>query len=254
MNDLRRSISPSAMSTVLDCPRRYQYTYVEGRRTRPGEAAVAGTTVHTAMELWFALPPGQRTAEALEGCIDDACRAIVELDDFAALELDAEQTTKFFAKVTKISRNYLEMDEEADEVDVVQLETKLRSSLDGWELVGIIDRLDRVEHGLAVVDWKSGRAPSEKYEAKAMLGLHFYSLLVEHTMGEPPVEASLVFLGERRTIMMQCSERRNRTFERRLTAVIDMIERSYAVGEFTPKPSRLCGWCDHKAHCPAAPA
>ena len=38
--------------------------------------------------------------------------------------------------------------------------------------------------------------------------------------------------------------------ERKIIALWQAIERARAAGDWRPRPSRLCDWCNHKALCP----
>jgi hypothetical protein len=38
--------------------------------------------------------------------------------------------------------------------------------------------------------------------------------------------------------------------ERKVAALWQAIERARAAGDWRPRPSRLCDWCNHKALCP----
>jgi putative RecB family exonuclease len=38
--------------------------------------------------------------------------------------------------------------------------------------------------------------------------------------------------------------------ERKITALWRAIERARTAGDWRPRPSRLCEWCNHKAFCP----
>ena len=42
-----------------------------------------------------------------------------------------------------------------------------------------------------------------------------------------------------------------RATERKLLALWEAIERATQRQEFPPRPSKLCGWCDHQALCPS---
>ena len=62
-------------------------------------------------------------------------------------------------------------------------------------LRGIIDRLDMGPDGeLTVVDYKTGRAPSARYEQGRMGGVQTYALLCEKVLGRTPVEVRLLHL------------------------------------------------------------
>ncbi len=38
--------------------------------------------------------------------------------------------------------------------------------------------------------------------------------------------------------------------ERRLLALWEAIRLATETGDWRPRPTKLCGWCDHRAHCP----
>ena len=62
-------------------------------------------------------------------------------------------------------------------------------------LRGIIDRLDVAADGsLIVVDYKTGRTPSERFERGSLGGVQTYALLCESLLGRAPAEVRLLYL------------------------------------------------------------
>src|SRR5258708_38767714 len=60
-------VTPSRLSTWLDCPRRYRMNYLDRPPPPRGGAwahSTLGAVVHNAMKALFALPADQRTPEA----------------------------------------------------------------------------------------------------------------------------------------------------------------------------------------------
>jgi putative RecB family exonuclease len=123
----------------------------------------------------------------------------------------------------------------------------------GLLLRGIVDRIDVAPGGqVRVVDYKTGQAPSEVYEAKALFQMKFYALVLWRLRGTIPAMLQLVYLGGDGTLMRyQPEERDLLATERKLDALWKAIERAYERREFLPSPSRVCSWCDHHALCPA---
>ncbi|MGM9213095.1 RecB family exonuclease, partial [Campylobacter jejuni] len=63
-------------------------------------------------------------------------------------------------------------------------------------LRGYVDRLDVAPTGeLRVVDYKTGRSPSQLFEAKALFQMKFYALVLWRTRGVVPRMLQLVYLG-----------------------------------------------------------
>ncbi len=73
------------------------------------------------------------------------------------------------------------------------IELGVETVVDGMRLRGIIDRLDVADDGgLIVVDYKTGRAPSERFERGSMGGVQTYALLCESLLGRAPAEVRLL--------------------------------------------------------------
>ena len=119
-------------------------------------------------------------------------------------------------------------------------------------LRGYVDRLDvaPADGALRVVDYKTGRAPSELFEGKALFQMKFYALVIWRTRGVMPLMLQLVYLGNSQFLRYQPDEADLLALERKLKALWRAIERCARTGDWRPKKSRLCSWCDHKALCP----
>jgi putative RecB family exonuclease len=119
-------------------------------------------------------------------------------------------------------------------------------------LRGIIDRLDVAPGGeMRVVDYKTGGAPREAFEARALFQLKFYALVVWRLRGRVPRVLRLLYLRDAEVCDYTPDEEELTRFERTLLALWQAIERATAERDFRPRPSRLCGWCSHQAVCPA---
>jgi putative RecB family exonuclease len=129
----------------------------------------------------------------------------------------------------------------------------LISTLIGDELLlrGYIDRLDVSPAGdMRVVDYKTGGAPREAFEGRALFQLKFYALVLWRTRGVVPRVLRLLYLKDAEVCDYSPEAGELERFERTLIALSEAIERAKRDRDFRPKPSRLCGWCSHQALCP----
>lgn len=123
---------------------------------------------------------------------------------------------------------------------------------DGLTLFGYVDRIDTAPDGsIRVVDYKFGKAPREGWEHSKVFQLKFYALLILRITGVAPKIVRLVFLGSKEIVEQAIEADHLPAFERQLAALWAQIERSAATGDFRPKVSSLCGYCDFRDHCPA---
>jgi len=146
---------------------------------------------------------------------------------------------------------YFEM-EDPDSATAIGVELLLEADLNGMLFRGIIDRLDVDEAGeLVVVDYKTGRAPSETQENSRLGSLHHYALLCERVLGRRPAKVKLLYLRDRLTIEAFPSEQSTRGTGIRTSAVWTAITRACELDDFRPSPSGLCRSCSFRQFCPA---
>ena len=244
------SISPSRMSTFLQCPLRFRMESIQKMAGDTGAAAVAGTTVHAALELLMELPGPERTRETLHGFIETCLIAVRETEDYQSLPEEDLKKFGFDATVRRVAPRAFDM-LDIPEVPVTGVELRLEVDFEGWILRGIMDLVTGQDDGLKVLDWKSGRTPSERFQTKAMLGIDFYSVMATRHFGAIPQEVSLLYLSDRTTISREPSERTVRATENKIRAVRNAIETSCEKDSFKPSVSALCKWCPCEAYCPA---
>jgi putative RecB family exonuclease len=221
-------------------------------RSAGSYATVKGSSVHLALELFFTrYEPDDRTPENLQICIDSALQQFQTDDEYVSLNMDEAAARKFPVEVTKLTYNYLDM-EDPGAINVKGVELRLEVWVEGWTMRGIIDRLDEPEPGLLeVVDYKSGRAPSTKWEQKATLGIHLYALMCEQQFGVLPDQVKLLFVKDKLTVSSKPTERSNNELRQKVRAVREAVWRSCETGEFGVSPSAICNFCDFKPICPA---
>jgi putative RecB family exonuclease len=144
--------------------------------------------------------------------------------------------------------------EDPRRLEPAERECLVTTEVDEGRLVlrGYIDRLDVSPAGeLRVVDYKTGGAPREAFEARALFQLKFYALVLWRTRGVVPKVLRLLYLKDAEICDYAPDTDELDRFERTLIALWAAIERAVAERDFRPKPSRLCGWCAHQELCPA---
>lgn len=250
---LPTTLSPSKISTFTDCALAFRFSAIDRLPEPPSPAAVRGSLVHAALERLFILDAPERTPEAAQICLDAAWTDFQVDVEFVGLELDEASAAQMLEDSRKLVSNEFLL-EDPTQIHPIGIEIMLEMELDGVRMRGIIDRLELDADGeLVVTDYKSGRAPSERYEQGRLGGVQFYALLCERLFGKRPARVQLVYLGGDRpeVIIHTPTDRATIGLERKLRAVWQAVERACEREDFRPKPSKLCDWCAFQAYCPA---
>ena len=124
-------------------------------------------------------PPGARTPAAAHAELDRCWNELQDDEEYVgARRSTATRPTPSWPTRGTLVDNYFRL-EDPNEARAVGIELGVETVVDGMRLRGIIDRLDvRRDGSLIVVDYKTGRAPSERFERGSMGGVQTYALLV----------------------------------------------------------------------------
>ena len=250
--DLPRTLTPSKVTAFTNCPLAFRFTVIEHRPEPPSPHAVKGTLVHAALEgLFWNHEAADRTQAAASWELERAWAEMGTDPEFGALGLAGDDAAAFLADARTLVDNYFRL-EDPRTVRTVGVELGVEMNHDGMRLRGIIDRLDIGPDGsLTVIDYKTGRAPSERYEQGRMSGIQTYALLCESVLGQAPAEVRLLHLRDPITISAVATPQTLRGQQRRTSAVWGAIERACVSEDFRPKVGPLCQFCHFKSACPA---
>ncbi|GIF03228.1 RecB family exonuclease [Actinoplanes siamensis] len=185
--------------------------------------------------------PAAVTAEA------DAAGQIALVD----VPADVARLAAFLTSARDLLTGYFAV-EDPQRLEPAERETLISTTIDEELLIrGYIDRLDVSPAGdLRVVDYKTGGAPREAFEGRALFQLKFYALVLWRTRGVVPRVLRLLYLKDAEVLDYSPDAGELERFERTLVALSQAVERAKRDQDFRPKPSRLCGWCNHQALCP----
>jgi putative RecB family exonuclease len=249
---LPSTLSPSKITAFTSCPLAFRFSVVEHLPEPPSPAALKGTLVHRALELLFTENRrGSRNRTAAQHALDAAWRELQDRDELEGLELDEAETTAFLADARVLVDHYLEL-EDPDGVRTVGLELNLSTEIDGVTVRGIIDRLDELDDGsLAVVDYKTGRAPRSEQCKSRLGGVQMYALMCEAELGRRPSVVRLLYLRDRIVISAAPTDQAMRGTRQRALGVWSAIERACKEDDFRPNPSSLCRFCAFRTYCPS---
>ncbi|WP_370893635.1 RecB family exonuclease [Janibacter sp. GXQ6167] len=246
-------VSPSALLSYLDCPRRYRMAYLDVPRP-PKRAQRAhtslGIAVHNALRDWWDLPVAERTPHAGAALVRRGWIRLGFRDD--------DQSAHHRERSAVHVGEYLATLDPAQEPRGIERTVAMVTG--ALAVTGRVDRLDEREGELVVVDYKTGRTPLTDDDARFSLPLALYAGSVWKMFRRPCLKVELHHLP---TGVIARHEHTPESLTRKVEearsigADIDIARERLASGDEDPFPPRvgpICRWCDLRAHCPEGQA
>ncbi|MFH9085387.1 PD-(D/E)XK nuclease family protein [Streptomyces sp. NPDC017673] len=249
------SLSPSRASDFMQCPLLYRFRVIDRLPEKPSEAATRGTLVHAVLERLFDAPAGERTAPRAKALIpgqwDRLRESRPEVTELFADDPEGERLAGWLAEAERLVERWFTL-EDPTRLEPAERELFVEAELEsGLRLRGIIDRVDVAPTGeVRIVDYKTGKAPRPEYAEGALFQMKFYALVVWRLKRVVPRRLQLVYLGSGDVLTYDPVLADLERVERKLHALWEAIKQATETGNWRPRPTKLCGWCDHQAHCP----
>ncbi|NLU78341.1 recombinase RecB [Micromonospora sp. HNM0581] len=251
---VRASLSPSRAADFKTCPLLYRFRSIDRLPEQPSVEQARGTLVHAVLERLFDLPSAARTPQAAGDLVTGQWdRLVTEQSELAGLFPEAgPSVAEFLRSASALLDGYFAV-EDPRRLEPAERESLISAVVDDELLIrGYLDRLDVAPDGaLRVVDYKTGGAPREAFESRALFQLKFYALVLWRTRGVVPRVLRLLYLKDAEVCDYAPDAEELVRFERTVVALWRAIEQATAARDFRPRPSRLCDWCSHQAHCPS---
>jgi RecB family exonuclease len=244
--------TPTRLTTWLDCPRRYRFTYLDRpppQKGPPWAHNTLGAAVHVALADWWRLPLERRTVSAAGALLDRAWRT----DGFR----DTGQAEQWRVRCRTMVERYVARLDPSEEPRGV--ERTVSMVYGRMALSGRVDRIDeRADGELVVVDYKTGRHLLTVDDARSSLALAVYAAAASRTLRRPCRRVELHHLPTGGVVAWDHDQR---SIERHLGRADDIAgecvaaDAAFGAGrsgdeEFPPRPSAQCAWCDFRPACP----
>jgi putative RecB family exonuclease len=249
------SLSPSRAQDFMRCPLLYRLRVIDRLPQKPSEAATKGTVVHAVLERLFDAPAAERTVARARAMVPGEWeRLLAARPELAGLfdAADPGALTTWLESAGRLVERWFAL-EDPTRLEPAERELYVETELEsGLTLRGYVDRLDvaPATGDLRVVDYKTGKAPRPEYADEPLFQMKFYALVLWRLRGLVPRRLQLVYLGSGDVLTYDPTEADLRLTERRLQALWEAITEATRSGDWRPRRTPLCGWCDHQAFCP----
>jgi RecB family exonuclease len=232
-------LSYSSIHTYETCPAKYRFQYEDRLPTGTSPALAFGDSLHRALHRFHdrpvpVAPSLDELQEILEGeWVSDGYR-------------DPSEESLYLAHARQVLDQYHRENASSFRIPAA-LEFRFRIDIEGVEVNGVIDRMDRIPGGgYEIIDYKTSRRLPPKAVIDRDLQLSVYYLAAKEIWDIEPERLTLYFLlpGERMTTFRTPADADE--LRRRVATVAERIE----AGKFEPRQNPLCDWCEFQARCP----
>ena len=246
-----KNLSPSRASQFKTCPQQFKFANVDKLKEPTNEVQAKGTAVHQALEDLFELPKEDRDTEKLHNLFRAAWTKVRRTDEHHSLFSSVDEEREWGVDGLKLLNNYMSM-EDPKSFDPLERERWVRGTIEDLNLRGILDRMDRNQNGeLIIVDYKSGKAPAEKYKEPRFFALKLYALLIRDELGITPTELKLIYLKNSTIHTLKVD---NKMLDEVKIEILDIwsdIKLAFEENNFPATKNALCkNWCYYKPICP----
>lgn len=244
------TLSPSRASDFKTCPQLFKFRAID-RLPEPSTVYQArGTTAHLALQRLFDRPATERTPEALYDLFRTAW-AELRMEEYPDLFSSVEDERSWGLESLALLTNYFSIEDPAS-FDPLDRELDLLEDLDGIVIRGILDRMEEMPDGrLVITDYKTGKAPPERYALPAFFALKIYALLIRRNTGRTPDAIKLMYLNGPTVYEIPVTDAQLDAMDRQLRALWATIDRAIEEDRFPTRVGRLCDWCSFQDICPA---
>ena len=231
-------ISYSKLSTFKQCPFKYKCLYIDGlwhlRKDRP--ALSLGSSLHLTLKEFFEIREKEkRILENLHLLLDKnwASKGFNNKEEEQQLKQKGkEMLTRFYQTHDPYLIPY-------------STEKTLKAKIGDLILSGRIDRIDKIDGGFEIIDYKSGKIMDEE-EQDLQLTL-YYVLLQNSYLQIIPKRFTYHYLKSNQKLTFGKSEAEIKEGWNRIKGIIQGIK---LTREFKSNPNKFCNWCDFKELCP----
>jgi RecB family exonuclease len=243
-------VTPSRLSTWVDCPRRFRMAYLD-RPTPPRGGAWAhstlGAVVHNALRAFFDLPVAKRTPEAAVALVGQHWSD----EGFAGPTQAAEYRTRAAGWVADyVAENDVSM-------DPVGLERWVSAPVGTIVAEGRVDRIDERDGEVVIIDYKTGRSALTTDDARSSQALALYVLAARRTLRRPCTRVELHHLPTGTVAAWEHTEEsltRHRTRAEEAAEEFHLATDTLNAGGdpdvlFPAQVGRQCSWCDFRRSC-----
>lgn len=235
-------ISHAKYSVYEQCPFKYKCHYIDGlaaKYEKETPQLFLGNIIHQVLYKFFQIPEHSlRTEEKLLTLLKNSWSPEVFASD--------REAKQYYDRAIQMLKKFYEKNDM--NIDPESLEEYFEIPIGSNVINGFMDRVDKRDGGVEIIDYKTGRyVPSQK-EVDENMQLSFYYIGYSEKHKTDNIKLSFYYLDKSVKIT---TTRTNKDKKRAYKDIKRIINRIEFDKTFKPTPNKFCNWCDYAILCPA---
>jgi putative RecB family exonuclease len=241
--------SHSSISSFKQCPYKFKLRYIDKIRPEVKQSieAFMGSIVHEVLEDLYHLVKIGKIPK-----FNELQTKLIEkwkkLWNDNILIVKKEKTKEnYFESALMFIKNYYDSYYPFNQGEIVGIEEKVNINIEGKELVGYIDRLEKRKGVYYIIDYKTNNWLKSQDDLDHDNQLATYQIYVMEKYNTDKVILNWHFLKFNELLQSKRTNEQIINLKKELVNSINKIENAK---EFKTCKSRLCDWCEYKFMCP----
>lgn len=244
-------LSATRIKTYLQCPRQFRFHYVDEIPTMLTGALAFGQVIHQVLhnlQMWR-LTHGEPLSAQV--AMYDFTRLWEEIESVEKPLFKTEtEFTEYEELASLILSGYVEAHRELPPPILLEypFEIPLQDDMTGrkYLLRGIIDRVDQVDGGLVIVDYKTSKRKPSPRQLSEDLQLTIYAFAANHLFEQKVTRIVYYHLRDQTELEVSRSDEALKVL---LSETLPTVADNIAEERYEPKPGYYCRFCDYRELC-----
>ena len=236
--------SYSQLAAFEKCPLQYKFGFILKVPTRGKSVFSFGKTMHNTLDAFLKWTNEDKKEDAFEkitnlyeeNWIDEWYGSKKEKDEY--YKNGKRIIKEFYAQFEKNQPKVLKINGQP------ALEMPFNLKVGGYTLYGVIDRIDELDGGVQIIDYKTGQS-KDKLDLDAKEQLLIYQIAAQEVLHLKPKKLAYYYLDDGKMAAFLGSEMELENQKEKIIKEIEKIKNS----EFEPTPGWQCQYCDFKDIC-----
>lgn len=235
-------LSPSAIETFSECPKRFEYSYIFKVKTQPSHSLSFGNAIHNTLRDLYKLIQNKKLIT--DKLIADSYQNNWQEEGYLSKQEKNRAYKQGLAAINIIIKN--------DKIVPLEIEKKFWQQIGKCKISGRIDRIDDRGEYLEIIDYKTSDGRKKTItELNQNIPLSIYAMHISKLNPHQKIKLSLYYILSDKKITVDLTAKKLAIRKEKIYDICKSINQATEEHNFIASPSDYkCKICSYKSICP----